>query len=135
MPKQKGAGSKVKTSRHPSQDENVLIFNYTNSVKQRVLLFLNLLAKVKWTYPLISTSFPLAYSGFVLIHAAILGFDTSIVNSIGIGPLIYPYFFLNPEKVGYGGIAMWVGILLTAFIVIGYLFFGIDKLLCKRKID
>ena len=135
MPKQKGAGSKVKTSRHPSQDENVLIFNYTNSVKQRVLLFLNLLAKVKWTYPLISTSFPLAYSGFVLIHAAILGFDTSIVNSIGIGPLIYPYFFLNPEKVGYGGIAMWVGILLTAFIVIGYLFFGIDKLLCKRKTD
>ena len=128
MPKQKGAGSKVKTSRHPSQDENVLIFNYTNSVKQRVLLFLNLLAKVKWTYPLISTSFPLAYSGFVLIHAAILGFDTSIVNSIGIGPLIYPYFFFNPEKVGYGGIAMW-------FIVIGYLFFGIDKLLCKRKTD
>ena len=135
MPKQKGAGSKVKTSRHPSQDENVLIFNYTNSVKQRVLLFLNLLAKVKWTYPLISTSFPLAYSGFVLIHAAILGFDTSIVNSIGIGPLIYPYFFFNPEKVGYCGIAIWVGILLTAFIVIGYLFFGIDKLLCKRKID
>ena len=135
MPKQKGAGSKVKTSRHPSQDENVLIFNYTNSVKQRVLLFLNLLAKVKWTYPLISTSFPLAYSGFVLIHAAILGFDTSIVNSIGIGPLIYPYFFFNPKKVGYGGIAMWVGILLTAFIVIGYLFFGIDKLLCKRKTD
>lgn len=135
MPKQKGAGSKGKTSRYPSQDENVLIFNYTNSVKQRVLLFLNLLAKVKWTYPLISTSFPLAYSGFVLIHAAILGFDTSIVNSIGIGPLIYPYFFFNPEKVGYGGIAMWVGILLTAFIVIGYLFFGIDKLLCKRKID
>lgn len=135
MPKQKGAGSKVKTSRHPSQDENVLIFNYTNSVKQRVLLFLNLLAKVKWTYPLISTSFPLAYSGFVLIHAAILGFDTSIVNSIGIGPLIYPYFFFNPEKVGYSGIAMWFGILLAAFIVIGYLFFGIDKLLCKRKTD
>lgn len=135
MPKQKGAGSKVKTSRHPSQDENVLIFNYTNSVKQRVLLFLNLLAKVKWTYPLISTSFPLAYSGFVLIHAAILGFDTSIVNSIGIGPLIYPYFFFNPEKAGYSGIAMWVGVLLAAFIVIGYLFFGIDKLLCKRKTD
>ena len=43
VPKQKGAGSKVKTSRHPSQDENVLILNYTNSVKQRVLLFLNLL--------------------------------------------------------------------------------------------
>ena len=43
MPKQKGAGSKVKTSRHSSQDENVLILNYTNSVKQRVLLFLNLL--------------------------------------------------------------------------------------------
>nr|WP_316624879.1 Pr6Pr family membrane protein [uncultured Ruminococcus sp.] len=91
--------------------------------------------KIKWTYPLISTSFPLAYCGYVLIHAAILGFDTSIVNSIGIGPLIYPYFFFNPEKVGYSGIAMWVGILLAAFIVIGYLFFGIDKLLSKRKTD
>ena len=41
MPKQKGAGSKVKTSRRPSQDENVLILNYTNSVKQRVCVLLN----------------------------------------------------------------------------------------------
>ena len=89
--------------------------------------------KVRWTYPLISSIFPLAYCGYVLIHAAILGFDTSIVNSIGTDPLIYPYFFFNPDKVGYGGIAMWVAILLAAFIVIGYLFFGVDRLLYKRK--
>lgn len=89
--------------------------------------------KVKWTYPLLSAIFPLAYSGYVLLHAAILRFDASILNSGGVDPLIYPYFFFNPAKVGYGGIAMWVGILLAAFIVIGYLFFGVDKLLCKRK--
>lgn len=89
--------------------------------------------KVKRTYPLISAIFPVAYCGYVLLHAAILVFDTSIVNSGGTDPLIYPYFFFNPDIVGYGGIAMWVGVLLAAFIVIGYLFFGIDKLLRKKQ--
>ena len=87
--------------------------------------------KVKWTYPLISAVFPIAYCGYVLIHAAILGFDTSILNSAGSDPLIYPYFFFDPAKVGYGGIAMWVAILLAAFIAVGYLFFGVDRLLYK----
>ena len=89
--------------------------------------------KVRWTYPLISALFPIAYSGFVLIHAAILGFDTTILNSVGSDPLIYPYFFFNPEKVGYGGIAKWVAILLAAFIAVGYLFMGVDRLLYKRQ--
>lgn len=89
--------------------------------------------KVKWTYPLISASFPLAYCVYVLIHAAILGFDSSIINGGGVDPLIYPYFFFNPEKVGYGGIATWVCVLFAAFVMIGYLFYGVDRLLYKRQ--
>ena len=89
--------------------------------------------KVKWSYPLISTILPLVYCAFVYIHAAILGFDTSILNNMGRDPLIYPYFFLNPEKVGTWGVVKWIAILLVAFIVTGYLFCGLDRLLRKKQ--
>ena len=80
----------------------------------------------KWYYPIASAGFPLAYAIFLLIHAAILGFDSSILTPTG-ATLIYPYFFVNLETQGVGGVLMWVGILSAAFIAIGYAFYGLDK--------
>ena len=88
--------------------------------------------KCKLSYPLISASFPLGYAIFLLIHAAILNFDSSIVTPTGKGILIYPYFFVNIDKLGVPGVLMWVGILSVVFIAVGYLFYGIDRL-SKRK--
>ena len=82
----------------------------------------------KWYYPLASTAFPLAYIAFLLIHATILKFDTSILIPTTTTPLIYPYFFVNLDTQGVGGVLMWIGILTVAFVVVGYLFFGLDKL-------
>ena len=86
----------------------------------------------KWYYPLLSALFPLAYVGFIFLQAAIMKFDTSILIPGTTTPLIYPYFFVNLENLGVGGVAKWIVILLSAFVAMGYLFFGLDKLGKKK---
>ena len=87
----------------------------------------------KWYYPLLSIGFPLAYVIFIFIQAAILKFDTSILIPGTTTPLIYPYFFVNLQTQGVGGVIKWILILLVAFVAVGYLFFGLDKLGKKKK--
>ena len=89
--------------------------------------------KCKWYYPIASIAFPLIYATFLLIQAAILKFDTSILIPTTTTPLIYPYFFVNLETQGVSGVLMWIGILSAGFIAIGYLFFGLDRL-GKKKV-
>ena len=84
--------------------------------------------KSKWYYPIASIGFPVAYAIFLLIQAVILKFDTSILIPTTTTPLIYPYFFVNLDTQGTGGVAMWVVILALAFMAVGYLFFGLDRL-------
>ena len=87
--------------------------------------------KSKWYYPIASISFPLAYVIFLLIHAAALGFDSSILTPTGTGILIYPYFFVNLETQGVPGVLMWVAIISVAFVAMGYLFYGLDRIYKK----
>ena len=82
----------------------------------------------KWYYPLLSALFPLVYVGFIFLQATIMKFDTSILIPGTTTPLIYPYFFVNLENLGVGGVAKWIVILLSAFVAMGYLFFGLDRL-------
>lgn len=89
--------------------------------------------KCKWNYPLILIAFPLAYVAFIFIQAAIMKFDTSILIPGTTTPLIYPYFFVNLETQGVGGVIKWIVILLVAFIAVGYVFFGFDKLVSKIR--
>ena len=87
--------------------------------------------KTTWRYPIASITFPLGYAIFLLIHAAILGFDTSILTPTG-ATLIYPYFFVNLEK-GVPYVLMWIAILSVAFVAMGYLFYGLDRISKKQK--
>lgn len=82
--------------------------------------------KVRWFYPLASVIFPVLYVVFVYIRAAILNFNPE-------APYIYPYFFLNLETQGIAGVAKWVAILFAGFIALGYIFYGIDKLIKSKK--
>ena len=90
--------------------------------------------KCKWYYPIASIAFPLAYMIFLLVQAIILKFDASILIPTTTTPLIYPYFFVNLDTQGVGGVLMWTGILSVAFVVVGFLFFGLDKVE-KKKLD
>ena len=89
--------------------------------------------KCKWYFPVASIAFPLVYVMFLLIQALILKFDSTILIPTTTTPLIYPYFFVNLETQGKGGVLMWIGILAVAFAAVGFLFFGIDKLGKKIK--
>ena len=89
--------------------------------------------KCKWYYPIASTAFPLAYVAFLLIQAVILKFDTSILIPTTTTPLIYPYFFVNLDTQGVGGVLMWIAILASAFVAVGFLFFGLDRLGKKKN--
>ena len=91
--------------------------------------------KCKWYYPLASISFPLAYLIFIFVQAAIMKFDTSILIPGTETPLIYPYFFVNLETQGVAGVAKWIVILLSAFVVVGFVFFGIDKIGKKKSVE
>ena len=88
--------------------------------------------KVKWYYPIASAGFPLAYMTFIFIQAAILKFDTSILIPGTNTPLIYPYFFVNLETQGVAGVAKWAVLMFVAFMAVGFVFYGIDRIL-KRK--
>lgn len=90
--------------------------------------------KCKWYYPIASTAFPLCYVIFLLIQAIILKFDSSILIPTTTTPLIYPYFFVNLDTQGVPGVLMWIGILSVAFVAVGFLFFGLDKL-GKKKLN
>ena len=87
----------------------------------------------KWYYPIASMGFPLAYVFFLLIQAIILKFDASILIPTTTTPLIYPYFFVNIETQGVPGVLMWIAILSVAFVAVGYLFYGLDKLMKNKK--
>ena len=86
----------------------------------------------KWYYPVASIGFPLVYVIFLLIQAIILNFDNTILIPTTTTPLIYPYFFVNLDTQGVGGVLMWIGILSVAFVLVGFLFFGLDKLGKKK---
>ena len=90
--------------------------------------------KAKWYYPIASIAFPLAYVIFLLIQAIILKFDSSVLIPTTTTPLIYPYFFVNLDMQGVGGVLMWIGILSIVFVIVGFLFFALDRI-GKKKLD
>lgn len=89
--------------------------------------------KVKTYYPFAAMGFPFAYMVYILIHAVIRKFDTSILIPGTNTPIIYPYFFVNLETQGVLGVAKWLLILMAAFVAVGFVFLAIDKLLAKAK--
>ena len=90
--------------------------------------------KCKWYYPIASIGFPLAYAIFLLIQAVILKFDSSILTPTpnSTTPLIYPYFFVNIDKLGVPGVLMWVAILAVAFAAVGFVFLALDRIGKKK---
>ena len=82
--------------------------------------------KIRWFYPLASVIFPVLYVAFVFIRAAIVNFNPEV-------PYLYPYFFLNLDNLGAAGVAKWVAVLFAGFIALGYIFYGIDKLIKIEK--
>ena len=75
--------------------------------------------QLRWFHPLLCTVMPLIYVVVILLRSLVVHGQT--------GTLVYPYFFLNVDKLGWGGVFGWVVALLIVFIVIGYLFYFFDN--------
>lgn len=53
---------------------------------------------------------------------------------VSIGDIInfYPYFFMNPTKIGWSMTFIWFGIILVVIAVLGFLLVLFDKSRAKR---
>lgn len=80
--------------------------------------------QVKILDPLKSWIIPLAYVIYIMIYG-------SIYVAVTGEEFTYPYFFLNVNKLGYGGVCVWVICLLLAFAALSYVMFFYDKLVIK----
>ena len=76
-------------------------------------------------YPLWAVVPPMVYVVYILIRAGIaeaFGLTLSVV---------YPYFFLNVDSLGWLGFARWMAILLAGLLALGYALYALDHLLRK----
>ncbi len=69
--------------------------------------------------PLWSVIIPLAYVAYIFLLGAC------------VPDFVYPYFFLDVNALGYGGVMGWVAILLVVFLALAYLMWAYDKLVKK----
>ncbi len=67
------------------------------------------------------------YLVVVMIGAGPLGLDLGGGTTAGVTR--YPYTFLDPAISGVDGVALFIGAMVVAFVLIGYLIFAIDKAL------
>ena len=83
--------------------------------------------RVKPLDPILALGIPVLYVVYILLRAAIVKWAGISVR------VLYPYFFLNVDSLGWGGFARWMGILLAGLLALGYGLFGLDRLLSGRK--
>lgn len=70
---------------------------------------------------------PIMYLIFSLIYAEV---GTSFFYN---ATTRYPYFFINPDQVGWINVSIYIVILIIFFLFLGYLVFLIDKYLAKLE--
>lgn len=76
--------------------------------------------EVNGRHPFIWLIYPLAYLIYWLIRGPMVGY--------------YPYFFIDVNLLGYGGVAIWSGALLVVFLVLGSLMWRIDRWQANRQV-
>lgn len=83
--------------------------------------------KIKWYHPIIWIGCIIIYIPYIFIRATII--------SNKIGYIKYPYFFLDLDKLGVSGVALWCLGLFVFFSLLGYGLFLFDKLYHKKHIN
>lgn len=82
---------------------------------------------VKLFDPVLALGIPLVYVIYIMLRAY-------VVESAGITvSVLYPYFFLNIDRLGWSGFFLWIGILLVMLLVLGYGLYGLDKFFSRKR--
>lgn len=80
---------------------------------------------IKWYTPLIWVACAISYLPYIFVRAAILGPNTDLVR--------YPYFFLDIDLLGVGGVVLWCIGLLVFFSILAYLNYLFDYKYSKKQ--
>jgi hypothetical protein len=80
----------------------------------------------RWSDPFMWAVIPLLYLQFVFIRAEVGGVLTARGSR-------YPYFFLDIDAIGISAVLIYVLIFMVAFIVMGYVYVLVDRLLLKKR--
>ena len=83
---------------------------------------------------------PFAWMSLVVVYVIVVMVGVGLLGlNMGGGTTAhltrYPYTFLDPGISGVGGVIAFCGIMLVAFILLGYILLGIDRLLARVKSD
>lgn len=76
--------------------------------------------QLAWRHPFIWLAYPITYLIYWLIRGPIVGY--------------YPYFFVDVNKLGYGGVAAWSGALVVMFLILGTLIWRVDRWQASRQV-
>ncbi|MDD3127248.1 MAG: Pr6Pr family membrane protein [Candidatus Izemoplasmatales bacterium] len=108
---------------------NILVHYFTPLYLLADYLIFDLKGLFKLTDPLWWVVFPLFYFIYANVYAAFGGtyFDGEFYSR-------FPYFFINPDIIGVGGVAIAVSVIIIFYIGLSYAFFGIDKLLARSQL-
>lgn len=83
---------------------------------------------VKLLYPVLALAIPLAYVVYIMLRAWIVSAAEISVE------VLYPYFFMNIDRLGWPGFLLWMGILLVMLLLLGYGLYALDRLLSRKRI-
>ena len=82
---------------------------------------------VRFWHPLLETVIASLYTVYILLRAAVIRWF-GISNAV-----LYPYFFVNPDYIGWAGVGYWVMVMAAAHLALGYGLYVMDRLFQKRK--
>ena len=88
--------------------------------------------RYKWYYPFLWMVIPYLYVIFAFVRAAVggaifTGFGPNATNSR------YPYPFIDVDLLGAKKVVLAVIVITAAYVALGFIFYGIDKLMGKKK--
>ena len=80
---------------------------------------------LRWWDNLAMAAAPVIYVFYIVIRGAVITPDADTV--------VYPYFFLDVDELGMSGVIRWVVILVAFFVGLGFVFWGVSRLISKKN--
>ena len=121
---------------NPYRSWNAYFTNVKNSLYHLVLPVMFLLdwllfyrrRSLKLWQPLCALLIPLSYIVYILVRAAVVKAARLSVS------VLYPYFFLNVDRLGWLGFLRWMGILLLSLVAMNYGLYALDRIHFKKAV-
>ncbi len=111
---------------HTVKEYFTSVSNMTLHVVLPIMFILNWVlfgehGRLRFYHPVCCMVMPLCYVCFIVFRALRLG------DNLDPEKVIYPYFFLDINKLGLNGFLGWISFLFVFFMFVGYIFYFVDR--------